>query len=137
MVQASSTSYTDQARLPGATAVRVIGVLLILQGSLRLIVVISGVVQAFGRAIDVDYVAANVILVVVLALLTVTAGVLLFRRERSARLFALVVCPIALAYQLFAFGSALIYLYALAPSLGVSLGIAFWGMNVSAIVLFL
>jgi drug/metabolite transporter (DMT)-like permease len=135
MVQTAPTSHADQLHVPGATAVRVIGVLLILLGGFKLISASYGLMLLFHRGISTDYVLPSMIGLAVIGLLTVSAGALLARRHRAGRLFGLVVCSIALANQLFAFGSILIYLYIAGPL--PSLGMVFWAMNVGWIVLLL
>jgi len=135
MVQTAPTSHADQWHVPGATAVRVIGVLLILLGGFKLVSASYGLMLLFHRAMSANYVALSMIGLALIGLLTVSAGVLLVRRDRAGRVFGLVVCSIALANQLFAFGSILIYLYLAGSSL--SLGIAFLVMNVGWIVLYL
>ena len=137
MAQASPTGYADQPHVPGASAVRVIGVLLILLGGLKLVTAINALVQVFERAINANYVVSNLILSGVIALLTIGAGILLVRRDHAGRVFGLVVCSIALAYQLFGFGSTLAFLYVVAPSPTLSLSMVFWAMNASSIVLYL
>jgi hypothetical protein len=135
MVQTSPTSYADEPHVPGATAVRVIGVLLILLGGFKLVSASYGMMLLFPRGIIANYVVFSMIGLAVIGLLTVSAGVLLVRRDRAGRVFGLVVCSIALANQLFDFGSTLIYLYLAGSSL--SLGMVFSAMNVSWIALFL
>jgi hypothetical protein len=137
MVQTSPTSYADQPHVPGATAVRIVGILLILLGGLKLVTAINAGVQVAERAINANYLVFNLILSGVIALLTIGAGTLLVRRDHAGRVFGLVICSIALAYQLFGFGSTLAFLYVVAPSPTLSLGMVFWTMNLGSIVLYL
>ena len=137
MVQTSSTSDADPAHVPGATAVRVLGVLLILLGAWKLYAAVNAVVQAFQRGINPNLFAVSVVPLAAIGLAIVIAGILLVRRDAAGRVFGLVVCSIALAYQLFSFGSTLTYLYVLASSPPPSLGVLFWAINIVSIVLFL
>jgi len=138
MVHTASTRKGDQAHVPDATAVRVVGVLLFLLGGWKLYTAFN-LVQAFQRASNVDarVFTFTLMLLAGLGLLTAIAGILLVRRARAGRVFGLVVCSIALAYQLFGFGSTLAFLYVVAPSPTLSLGMVFWTMNASSIVLYL
>jgi hypothetical protein len=135
VVQTSPTSYAEQSHVPGAIAVRVIGVLLILQGGWRLYTAINFAVLAFERALNESAAAFAVVMPSVIGLLTISAGVLLVRRDRSGKVFGLVVCSIALAYQLLTLGSILISLHAIAP--GRTLGMVFWAIQSVDIALFL
>jgi len=137
MVQTASTSEADQSHVPGTTAVRVLGVLLILQGSLRLLAAMGGVLQA-ATAVIPNYVVFTftVTMLTALALLAISVGILLVRRDHAGRVFGLVVCSIALAYQLFALGYNLANLYAFVQS-PRSLGLLFWLLQPLNIVLFL
>jgi hypothetical protein len=137
MVQTSPTSHADQPHVPGATAVRVLGVLLILQGGWKSYAAINFVVQTVQRGGDPSYIAFAVIMLAVIALLAISAGILLVQQDPAGRVFGLVACSIALAYQLFSFGSTLSYLYFYAASPMPSLGMLFWAINIGSIVLFL
>jgi len=133
----SPTSYADQQQVPGATAVRVVGVLLILQGGWKLYAAINGVVQASQRGLNPNLFAATVVPLAAIGLAIVIAGILLVRRDQTGKVFGLVVCSIALAYQLFSFGSVLSFVYFRAASPPPSLGMLFWLINAGLIVLFL
>jgi len=132
------TAPADQPPVPGTIAVRVLGVLLILHGGLRLYGTIN-LLLAFQRGNYRDDGVFNFTTMVLtaLGLLTVSAGILLVRRDPAGRFFGLAVCSIALAYQILSFGSALTFLYILAPSPTRSLGMVFWLINAGSIVLFL
>jgi hypothetical protein len=137
MVQTSATSNADQARVPGATAVRVIGVLLALLGGWKLYAAINSAVQLFERAIHTNYVFVLLIMSGVIGLFTVSAGMLLIRQDRSGKVFGLVVCSIALAYQLLTVGSTLAsFLYVLGRS-PMQLGMVYWIASLGSIVLYL
>jgi hypothetical protein len=138
MVQTASTSEADQPHVPGATAVRVVGVLLFLLGGWKLYTAFN-VVQAFQRTSNADarVFTFTVMLLAGLGLLTAIAGILLVRRVRAGRVFGLVVCSIALANQLLSFGSTLTVLYVIAPSPTRSVGMVFWATNAVSIVLYL
>src|SRR5260221_13177000 len=108
MAQTESKSHADQPQVPGATAVRVVGALLILQGGYRLYAVTNAVVLIVPRGIDPSVLFVTFFLNGVIGLLTIVAGVLLVRLDRAGRGFGLVVCSIALAHQVFTFGSTLV-----------------------------
>jgi len=137
MVQTSSTSDLDQAQVPGATAVRVIGVLLILLGAWKLYSAVNAVVQAFQRGINPNLFALTVVPLGAIGLAIIIAGILLVRRDLAGKVFGLVVCSIALAFQLFSFGSTLSFVYFRAASPPPSLGMLFWLINAVSIALFL
>jgi hypothetical protein len=136
MVQTASTSQADQPHVRGATAVRAIGVLLILQGGWKLYTAVNAMVQLVERAIDATYVVYFLIVSGALGLATVIAGVLLVRRDRVGRVFGLVVCSIALVYQVLTVGSTFSSMYFLGRS-PLLLGTLFWVVGVGSIVLFL
>lgn len=137
MVQTASTSEADQLQVPGATAVRVLGALLILQGGYRLYGAINTVVLVSQRGIDPSNLLLFLFLSGVIGLLTIVAGVLLVRLDRAGRGFGLVVCSLALVHQVFAFGSTLVALRFLARSTAPSLGLPFWLLPVAYMILFL
>jgi hypothetical protein len=137
MVQTSPTSHADQARVPGATAVRVLGVLLILLGVWKSYAAVNVVVQAFQRGLNPNLFAATVVPLAAIGLATIIAGILLVRRDSAGKVFGLVVCAIALAYQLISFGSTLSFVYFRAASPPPSLGMLFWLINAVSIALFL
>ena len=116
MVQTASTSEADQPHVPGATAVRVLGALLILQGGFRLYTQINTVVMVVQRNIYSTPLFATLFLSAVVGLLAIMAGVLLVRLDRAGRGFGLVVCSIALAHQVLAFASTLVALKVLTSS---------------------
>ncbi len=124
MTQAASTSHADH--VPGATAVRVLGVLLILQGGYRLYGAINTVVLVVQREIYATPLFVTLFLSAVMGLLAIVAGVLLVRLDRAGRGFGLVVCSIALVHQVFAFASTLVALKALSSSSVSSVGLLFW-----------
>src|SRR5262249_32642654 len=103
MVQTASTSEADPSHVPGATAVPVLGALLILWGGYRLYVVTSSVVMWLGQEEVYPSLLAAVFagqfLNGVFGLLTIVAGVLLVRLRRAARLFGLWVCSVILAFE--------------------------------------
>jgi hypothetical protein len=137
MVQTASTSHTDQSHVPGASAVRVLGALLILQGGYRLYAVTNAVVLVVQRGIDPSVLFVTFFLSGVIGLLTIVAGVLLVRLDRAGRGFGLVVCSIALAHQVFAFASTLVALKVLSSSAAPSLGLLFWLLPPTYAALFL
>jgi hypothetical protein len=137
MVQTASTSHTDQSHVPGASAVRVLGVLLILQGGYRLYAVTNAVVLVVKRGIDPSVLLVTFFLSGVIGLLTIVAGVLLVRLDRAGRGFGLVVCSIALAHQVFAFASMLIALKFVAPTATSLPGLLFWLLPSVYTILFL
>src|SRR5215510_231316 len=136
MVQTSPTSQADQADVTGATAVRVLGVLLVLQGGWKLYTAVNAMVQIFERSINAKPVVFFLTLSGAIGLSTVIAGVLLVRHDHVGKVFGLVICSIALAHQVLTLGSTLASLYALGRS-PLSLGIVFWIVGVGSIVLFL
>jgi hypothetical protein len=137
MVQTVSTSDVDQPHERGATAVRVLGVLLILQGGWKSYATINFVVQTVQRGGDPNYIAFTALMLAVMGVLVIGAGILLVQQDAAGRVFGLVACSIALAYQLFSFGMTLTYLYVLASSPPLSPGMLFWFINIGSIVLFL
>src|SRR5262245_1352492 len=138
MVQTASTSEAHQAHVPGATAVRVLGTLLILQGGYRLYAVTSTVMLLAQRGIyPINVFKAVFLIGGVLGLLTIVAGVLLVRLDRAGRVFGLVVCSVALAHQVLTFGSIVVALKLLTSSPAQSPGLLFWLLPPLNIVLFL
>jgi len=137
MVQTASTSEADQSQVPGATAVRVVGVLLILQGGYRLYGTINTVVLISQRGVDPTNLLLFFSLSGVIGLLTIVAGVLLVRLDRAGRGFGLVICSIALAHQVFAFASTLVALSRLSSASVQSLGVLFWLLPCAYALLFL
>jgi hypothetical protein len=137
MVQTASTSEADQPHVPGATAVQVLGVLILLQGGYRLYAVTSTVVLLAQRGIYPINVFQTLFLSGVLGLLTIVAGVLLVRLDRAGRIFGLVVCSVVLAHQVLTFGSTLVALKLLTSSPAQSPGPLFWTLPPVNIVLFL
>jgi hypothetical protein len=135
VVQTSPTSYADQSQVPGAIAVRVIGILLILQSGWRLYSAVRFALLAFERALNETAAAFGVVMPSVIGSLTLIAGILLVRRDHSAKVFGLVACSIALAYQLLTLGSTLITLQMVAP--GRTLGTMYWAIQAADIALFL
>ena len=135
MTQAASTSHTDH--VPGATAVRVLGVLLILQGGFRVYTQINTMVLVVQREIYAPSLFLTMFLSGVMGLLAIAAGVLLVRLDRAGRGFGLVVCSIALAHQVFAFASTLVALKVVTSSVTPSLGLLFWGLPCAYAILFL
>src|SRR5690242_11779177 len=107
MVQTASTSEAGQPHVSGATAVRVLGVLLILQGGYRLYGVTNSVVLYVQHEIYSTILFLTLFLSAVIGLLAIVAGGLLVRLDRAGRGFGLVVCSIALAYQVLTFASTL------------------------------
>ena len=73
----------------------------------------------------------------VIQLLTIVAGVLLVRLDRAARGFGLVICSIALAHQVFAFGSTLVALSRVSSTTAQSLDLLFWLLSIAHVILFL
>jgi hypothetical protein len=137
MVQTESASQAGQLHVPGATAVRVLGALLILQGGYRLYTAINTVVLLVQRGVYPSVLFVTLFLAAVIGLLTIVAGVLLVRQDRSGRGFGLVVCSLALAYQVFTFGSALVALRFVARSMAQSPGLLFWLLPLAYMLLFL
>jgi hypothetical protein len=144
------TSEADQPPVPGATAVRVLGALLILLGGRGLYVLTNTMVQFVQpwidqRWTDPSVLFAFVFLSGVLELLIIVAGVLLVRLDRAGRLFGLVVCSLALVVQVsdlrgtwaaykFLTGPAVKYL---TSSEAEWPGLLFWLLPPANIVLFL
>jgi hypothetical protein len=137
MVQTESTSHADQSDVPGATAVRVLGALLILQGGFRLYTQINTVVLVVQREIYATNLFVTMFLSAVVGVLAIVAGMLLVRLDRAGRGFGLVVCSIALAHQVFAFASTLVALKVLSSSAAPSLGLLFWLLPPTYAALFL
>jgi len=139
MVQTASASEADQSHVPGATAVRVLGALLILQGGYRLYVVTSSVVVWLAEGFYAELVGAYVGLFLggVLGLLTIVAGVRLVRLDRAGRAFGLVVCLVVLALEVLTYGSKVVVLKLLTSPPAQSLGLLFWLLQPLNIVLFL
>jgi hypothetical protein len=137
MVQTASTTHADQSDVPGATAVRVLGALLILQGGYRLYVAINTVVLVVQRELYPSNLFATLFLSAVVSLLAIVAGVLLVRLDRVGRGFGLVVCSMALAHQVVAFASTLVALKVLTSFAPSSLGLLFWLLPPTYMVLFL
>jgi hypothetical protein len=71
-----------------------------------------------------------------IALLIVIAGGSMLALQRSARGFSLLMCEIALAFQLYAFGSTLIRFYVVGPTPLRSLPLLFWILQPAYIALF-
>jgi hypothetical protein len=137
MVQTESTSHADQSDVPGATAVRVLGALLILQGGFRLYTQINTVVLVVQREIYATNLFVTMFLSAVVGVLAIVAGILLVRLDRAGRGFGLVVCSIALAHQVLAFASTLVALKVLSSSAAPSLGLLFWLLPPTYAALFL
>jgi hypothetical protein len=138
MVQTESTSYADQSDAPGASAVRVLGALLILQGGYRLYLVASTVMLVVQRGIvDPSILFMSFFLTGVIGLLTIVAGVLLVRLDRAGRGFGLVICSLALTHQVLGFASVLFALKSNAPSVTSLSGMLFWLLPSVFAVLFL
>jgi hypothetical protein len=138
MVQTESTSHTDQSDGPGASAVRVLGFLLILQGGCRLYLLSTTVKLIVQRGIvDLSALFLTFFLTGVIGLLTIVAGILLVRLDRAGRGFGLVICSLALAHQVVGFASVLMALKFNTPSVTSSSGMLFWLMPSASTVLFL
>jgi hypothetical protein len=138
MVQTASTSAADQAQVPGAIAVRVLGVLLILQGGLRLYLLSNTVMLVIQRGItDPSVLFMSFFLTGVIGLLTIAAGALLVRQDRAGRGFGLVICSLALAHQVFGFASIMIALKFVGPSATSLGGLLFWVLPCAYASLFL
>jgi hypothetical protein len=137
MVQTASTSEAAQSQVRGATAVRVLGGLLILQGGYRVYGAINTAVLVTQRGMNPSSLFLFLILSGVIGVLTIVAGVLLVRQDRAGRGFGLVVCSIALAHQVFAFGSTLVALSRLSSTTVQSLGVLFWLLPCTYAILFL
>jgi hypothetical protein len=138
MVQTASTSEADQSQVPGATAVRVLGTLLILQGGLRLYLLSNTVMLVIQRGItDPSVLFMSFFLTGVIGLLTIAAGVLLVRQDRAGRGFGLVICSLALAHQVFGFASIMIALKFVGPSATSLGGLLFWALPGAYASLFL
>jgi len=139
MVQTASTSEAHQAHVPGATAVRVLGTLLILQGGLPTYGATSTVVEIAQEGVYPELVGAYVgtFLSGVFGLLTIVAGVLLVRLDRAGRVFGLWVCSVVLALEVLTFGLTVVVLKLLTSPPAQSLGVLFWLLQPLNIVLFL
>jgi hypothetical protein len=138
MAQTESTSHADQADVSGASAVRVLGALLILQGGYRLYLVANTVMLVVQRGIvDPSVLFLPFFLTGLIGLLTIVAGILLVRLDRAGRSFGLVVCSLALAHQVVGFASVLMALKFNTPSVTSLSGMLFWLMPSASTVLFL
>ena len=109
MVQTASTNEADRSHVPGATTIRVLGTILILQGGYRLYVVAGAVVVLFAQSglfyqTPFALTLAGLCLSGVLRLLTIVAGVRLVRLDSAGRVFGLWVCSVTLAFDVLAFG---------------------------------
>jgi hypothetical protein len=134
MVQTASTS--DQPHVPGATAVRVLGTLLILQGGYRLYDVTSTVAQEGVYPIlgFVGLFLGGVLGLLTVGLLTIVAGVRLVRLDRAGRVFGLVVCSVVLALDVVHFGLSLVALSLLTRPPVQPLGPLFWPLALSIVM---
>jgi len=137
MVQTASTSEADPSQVPGATAVRVLGALLMLQGGYRLYAMANTVMLVVQRGIDPTVLIMSFLLTGVIGLLTIVAGILLVRLDRAGRGFALVICSLALAHQVFGFASMLFALSRLSSATVQSLGVLYWLLPSAYALLFL
>src|SRR5262245_16618168 len=137
MVQTASPSEAEQPHVPGATAVRVLGALLILQGGYRLFGTINAVVLFSERGVDLSRLLLVFFLSGVIQLLTIVAGVLLVRLDRAARGFGLVVCSIALAHQVFAIGLTLLAHSYVSSATAQWPDLLFWLLSIAHAILFL
>src|SRR5262245_48287213 len=89
MVQASPTSHADRFDVPGATAVRVLRVLLILQGGWKSYAAINFVMQTVRLGGDPSYIASTAVMLAVIGVLVIGAGVLLVQQDPAGRVFGL------------------------------------------------
>ena len=139
MVETASASEADQSHVPGATAVRVLGALLILPGGYRLYGVTSAVVEFAQEGVYAELAGAyvGVFLAGVLGLLTIVAGVRLVRLDRAGRVFGLWVCSVVLALDVISYGLKVVALKLLTSSPAQSLGLLFWLLKPVNIVVFL
>src|SRR5262245_61498653 len=137
MVEIASKSEADQSHVPGATAVRVFGTLLILLGGYRLYVMTSSVVVWLDQ--EEVYLGVFVGLFVsgVLGLLILVAGVLVVRQDRAGLVFGLVVCLVVLALEVLGSGLAVVAFTLLTSSPARSPGLLFWLLHSLNIVVFL
>jgi len=135
MVQTSREA--DPSDVPGATAVRVVGALLMLQGGYRLYALANAVMLVVQRGIDPTVVIMSFLLTGVIGLLSIVAGVLLVRLDRTGRGFGLVICSLALAHQVFGLVSVLIALKFVTPSLTSLPGMLFWLLPCVYAILFM
>jgi hypothetical protein len=135
VVQTASTNEADQTHVPGATAVRVLGALFILQGGYQLYNSINTVVMFVQREIDPSDLPLTFFVGAVVGLLTLVAGIVLVRLDRMARGFGLVICSIALADQIYAFVSTLDAVKLI--SRFATLGLLFWLLPFIYMALFL
>jgi hypothetical protein len=137
MVQTASTSEADQSHVPGATAIRVSGILLILLGGYRLYVMTSAVVELAQEGVYAELWGAYVGLFLsgVLGLLTLVAGIRLVRL--AGRIFGLVVCSVVLALEVISYGSKVVVFKLITSSPTQSLGLRFWLLQPFNIVVFL
>jgi hypothetical protein len=120
----------------GDTSVRMLGALFMLQAIVRLGFIANMPVRLPAFASNPQLLLTAVILPGLIAFLVVIAGGAMLALQRSARGFSLLVCEIALAFQLYAFGSTLIALYVVAPAPGRSPGLLFWILQPAYITLF-
>jgi len=102
MVQTASTNEADRSHVPGATTIRVLGTILILQGGYRLYVVAGAVVVLFAQS-GLFYQTPFALTLAGLCLSGV-AGVRLVRLDSAGRVFGLWVCSVTLAFDVLAFG---------------------------------
>jgi len=117
--------------------VRILGALFILQGLVRLGLIANTVIRARALPTDPYYLVVFPILPSAIAVLTIIAGISMVALMRSGRSFALAICGIALAYQLYGFISTLLLLYVVAPATARSLGTLFWALQPAYMALFL
>jgi hypothetical protein len=120
----------------GDTLVQVLGALFLLQGIVRLGFIVNTLLRVAALVPDPYYLVVVQIVPAVLAVLVMIAGVCMLALMRSGRGFALAICGIALAYQLYAFISVVMTLYVIAPAPGRSLGLLFWVLQPAYMALF-
>jgi hypothetical protein len=135
MVRTASTSEADQPHVPGAIAVRVSGIVLILLGGYRLYAVISNVVELEGVYSEFGGAYVGLFLSGVLGLLTLVAGIRLVRL--AGRTFGLVVCSVVLALEVISYGLKVVVLKFVTSSPTQSIGMLFWLLHPFTIVVFL
>jgi hypothetical protein len=140
MVQTASTSQADQSHVPGETAIRVSGILLILLGGYRLYYAVTNtVVEITQEGVYAELWGEYVGLFLsgLLGLLTLMAGIRLVRLHRAGRAFGLVVCLVVLALEVLTYGSKVVVLKLLTSSPTQSFGLWFWLWQPLNIVMFL
>ena len=115
---------------------KIIGILLIVQGIVRLGFVTNTILQAPADLLENSpvFLIVSVVMPALLASAGAGAGVLIVQLVPAARAFGLAVCGVCLLYQVYAFGTGL---YFLATRPDVILAWPFWILGPSYIALYI